>query len=594
MTDHSARTDWSPGRHAAPRRRGDGGSPPIRRWPRRAVVAGLAGAGTAAVAGAAIRLRPTGEVAGAPTARRAERPVDGAGFADRDESFARSSGTRMSAVSVEPTLEHPTPSAAAAATEVTAPTLLDPADPVLHLLRRTTYGPTPELAAEVRAVGIDAWLEAQLDPLSLPDPAGDLVAGAFPLAWADPATVRRSIERTTWEAMSQCSVATMARQMWSSRQLYEVMVELWADHLHVPTPGGVSWDTAPDYQATVIRAHALGRFADMLVASARHPAMLRWLNGAESRKEAVNENYGRELLELHTVGVASGYTEEDVRDSARILTGRTVVGDDGPGEPGTFRYDPAMHWVGPVRVLGFEHDNATPEGGLEVGDAYLRHLAGHEATARRIARKVAVRFVSDDPPASLVDRLAATYLDNDTAITPVLWTLFRSSEFWAAVGQKVRRPRENIAAAVRALGIVPERDVSATLRRLSDATHRSGHQAMRWPAPDGYPDVHAAWRSVGVTVELWNVHRALVGGWDEGLTTPDPLRLVEGEPAGTVGELVDALCRRLCFQTFRPDHRDALVAVLGGDPDAPAPTSRTADLLEVTALVLDSPYFALR
>lgn len=592
MTDHSARTDRSSPR-SAPRTPGD--DPPARRWPRRAVLAGLAGTGTAAAAAATVRLRPTGDVAGAPPARRAASPLDGGGFADRDESFARSAGaTRISAVSAEPALEHPTPSAAAAAPAVTAPTLLDTTDPVLHLLRRTTYGPTPELVAEVHAVGIDAWLEAQLDPMSLPDPADDLVAAALPLAWADPATVRRSIEPRSWEAMSQCSVATMARQMWSTRQLYEVVVELWADHLHVPTPGGVSWDTAPDYQATVIRAHALGRFADMLVASARHPAMLRWLNAAESRKEAVNENYGRELLELHTVGVASGYTEEDVRDSARILTGRTVAGEDGPGEPGSFRYDPAMHWVGPVQVLGFRHDNATAEGGLEVGDAYLRYLAGHEATARTIARKLAVRFVSDDPPASLVDRLAAAYLDNDTAIVPVLRTLFRSSEFWAAVGQKVRRPRENIAAAVRALGIRPERDVSPTLRRLSDATYRTGHQAMRWPAPDGYPDVHAAWRSAGTTVELWNVHRALVGGWDDGLTQPDPLRLVEGRPAGTVGELVDGLCRRLCVQTFRPEHREALVEVLGGDPSAPAPSSPNGDLLEVVALVLDSPYFALR
>src|SRR5690606_41253620 len=140
-------------------------------------------------------------------------------------------------------------------------------------------------------------------------------------------------------------------------------------------------------------------------------------------------------------------------------------------------------WVGPVQVLGVRHDNATAEGGLEVGDAYLRYLAGHEATARTIARKLAVRFVSDDPPASLVDRLAAAYLDNDTAIVPVLRTLFRSSEFWAAVGQKVRRPRENIAAAARALRIRPVRDVSPSLRRPSDATHGIAYQAERWSAP---------------------------------------------------------------------------------------------------------------
>src|SRR5690606_8765042 len=115
----------------------------------------------------------------------------------------------------------------------------------------------------------------------------------------------------------------------------------------------------------------------------------------------------------------------------------------------------------------------------------------------------------------------------------------------------------------------------------------------RGPGPYRYPDVHAPWRAAGTAVDLWNAPRALVGGWDDGLTRPAPLRLVEGRPAGTVGELVDGLCRRLCVQTFRPEHREALVEVLGGDPSAPAPSSPNGDLLEVVALVLDSPYFAL-
>lgn len=582
----------------------DGGAPTARRWPRRAVVGGLAGAGAGAAALAVGRLRrdtggpaPAGD--GRPVFRQAAtRPVDAGGFANRDESYANSSGgaKRVSATSEPgPTLLHPTAGEAAAATAVTVPTILDTSDPVIHLLRRTTFGPHPELVDEVRAAGIDSWLAAQLDPATIPDPLGDLAWHSFPLASADPPTIRASIERTTWGAMHELSMATYGRQLWSQRQLYEVMVDFWANHLNAPSPGPGSWDVGASYHAQVIRPHALGTFSDMLVAAGRHPAILRYLTADQSTKDAVNENLGREVLELHTVGVASGYTEQDVRNSAYILTGRTVVGEDGGDDEGTFRYDPDKHWVGPVAVLDFRHDNATAEGGLEVGDAYLRYLATHPATAETIARKLAVRFVADIAPQTLVDRLAAAYLDHETAIVPVLETLFRSSEFWAAVGQKVRRPAENIAASVRVLGAVPTGDVPHSVRALANAALRAGHRPLSWQGPNGYPDVHAAWRSAGTIVEIWNVHRMLVGDWQDGLTRPEAAALVAGMPADTVGDLVDGVCRRLCFQVFEPVHRQALVDFLGGDAAAPAgPLLGDHRAADAVTLVLDSPYFSLR
>ena len=569
------------------------------RWRRRSVIAGLAGTAVGATALTATRFLPDGD--GPPDAtdirRSAEAPADAGGFANRDESYASiGQPAQISATQVAPpTVVYPTAAEAAAAAQVVVPTILDPADPVIHLLRRTTFGPSPGLVDEVHAVGIDAWLASQLDPITLADPLADAAWAAYPLASADPATVRSTIGRFTWDAMTAFSRATLARQAWSTRQLYEVMVDFWANHLNVPTPGPGGWDVGPAYHRDVIRTHALGSFTDMLVAAGRHPALLRYLTAENSTKDAVNENLGRELLELHTVGVASGYTEADVRNSAYILTGRTVVGRDGPVEEGTFRYDPGMHWVGPVTVLDFEHPNATAEGGLEVGDAYLRHLAAHPATAQTIARKLAVRFVSDMPPPELVDRLATAYLDNGAAIVPVLDTLFRSVEFWAAVGQKTRRPLENITASIRILGVVPGGDVVPSVDGLHNAATRAGHRPLSWPAPNGYPDVHAAWRSAGNVVELWNVHRSLVGDWEDGLTRPDPVGLLDGRPAGTVGEYVDSLCSRLCFQAFQPAHRDALVAFLGGDPAAPI--GRFVDnneVLSVIALVLDSPYFSLR
>jgi uncharacterized protein (DUF1800 family) len=568
---------------------------------RRSVAAGLVGvgAGAAALVAACARWDTSGSPTVLPQERRAAaRPLDAGGFANRDESYANATAPAEQISAVQepaPTLLFPTAGEAAAGTPVTTPTILDTSDPVLHLLRRVTFGPTPALVDEVHETGIDGWLAAQLAPMAIDDAFADQAAAAFPLAGADPPTIRASIGRHKWDAMAEYSAATLIRQTWSNRQVYEVMVDFWANHLNAPCPGPGSWDTGASYHDDVIRRHALGTFTEMLLAAGRHPSILRYLTAAQSTKESVNENLGRELLELHTVGVASGYTEDDVRNSAHILTGRTVVGERDEDPEGTFRYDPAKHWVGPVAVLDFHHDNATAEGGLEVGDAYLRHLAAHPATAQTIARKLAVRFVSDVPPPMLVDRLAAAYLDNGTAILPVLDTLFRSAEFWASVGQKTRRPLENVTASVRILGVVPTDDTAHSVLTLQNATYRAGHRPLSWQAPNGYPDVHAAWRSAGSMVESWNLHRMLVFDWEDGLTRPDPVDLVAGLPASTVGEYVDALALRLCFQAFPPAQRDALVGFLGGDPGAPlAPYLATDDAGHVVALVLDSPHFSLR
>jgi uncharacterized protein (DUF1800 family) len=568
---------------------------------RRAVVAGLAGTGVSIAAWAVVRdltgTSGTDHPLAPPTEVRqaASRPADAGGFANRDESYA-SSVEQVSAVHAPPpTLVFPTAGEAAAATAVTVPTILDTSDPVIHLLRRTTFGPTPGMVEDVHARGIDAWLASQLDPMAIADPFADNTWSLFELASADPATIRSSTDRYSWDAMLDHSKATLTRQIWSERQLFEVMVDFWSNHLNAPTPGPGSWDVGPSYHADVIRQHALGTFSDMLVAAARHPAMLRYLTAAQSTKDSVNENLGRELLELHTVGVASGYTETDVRNSAYILTGRTVVGEDGPGTEGTFRYDPDKHWVGAVTVLDFSHDNASAEGGLEVGDAYLRHLAAHPATAQTIARKLAVRFVSDVPPPELVERLATAYLDGGTAVVPVLDALFRSAEFWASVGQKTRRPLENTAASARALGITPGTDTVDGINSLYHLLNLMGHRPNAWPAPNGYPDVHAAWRSASGVSESWNMHRHLAHGWSDGISEPTSAGLLAGQPAGTVAEYVDSLCRRLCFQAFSAPHRDALVAYAGTDAAAPL-SSIDVDqtFAPLASLILDSPYFALR
>ncbi len=195
-------------------------------------------------------------------------------------------------------------------------------------------------------------------------------------------------------------------------------MDFFANHLNVANHSDGVWTSRHTMDRDVVRKYAFGSFTDMLLASARNPAMLQYLSLAQSTKTAVNENYGRELLELHTVG-AGNYTEDDVKNSAKILTGRTTDADY------NYVYNPNKHWVGPITVMGFSHPNSTAAGGEAAGDAYLTYLARHPKTASRLAQKLCVRFVSDTPTPSLVAEIAQAYLDNDTRILPMLSVLIR-------------------------------------------------------------------------------------------------------------------------------------------------------------------------
>lgn len=493
-----------------------------------------------------------------------DRPGDVAVAEDRDASYA-------AGASVEAT---------AAGTSLLSST------PGLHLVRRFSFGPTPQLVGWTRIVGATRWFHQQLRPGRIPDPLADHVWRSFPLAGMDTRQIAAEIDAGTTTAQVQYYTATLGRQLWSTRQVLEVMVDFWANLLNVPMPNPSLWHLAGPYHNEVIRRHALGRFRDMLHAAMRHPAMLRYLSNDVSKKSSVNENLGRELLELHTVGINGGYTETDVRNSAYILTGRTIDGD------GLFRYDPARHYTGAVKVLGFSDANATAEGGLAVGDRYLAYLATHPATARFIARKLAVRFVADSPPKSLVDRLAKAYLDNDTAIGPVLRALVGSEEFAGAVGAKTRRPLENTTATARALGVWPDGDtMTQGLTGLMSHLTQVGHRPHGWQGPDGYPDVAAAWNSAGTMLKQWNLHRRLTDNALAGLRHLGADRLVLFVPRG-VDDYLDALSDRLVFQALTPAHRAGLRAYLGPDVTTGAQAHEHAAAL--AALILDSAYFALR
>ncbi|WP_033345494.1 DUF1800 domain-containing protein [Catenuloplanes japonicus] len=484
---------------------------------------------------------------------------------------------------------------AAEATEASGAGLVA-ADPLLHLLRRATYGPTPASIAEARALGATAWLERQLNPASIADDACTALVARFPLAGRDIAAVRAAaaagvFKRYGWEAMFQLGTAAVTRAIWSNRQLFEVMTDFWANHLNVTCPNGDVWDSRPDYDVAVIRRHALGTFADLLKASARHPAMLTYLDNRYSTKAKPNENYARELLELHTVGLV--YSEADVRQAALLLTGMSV--DD---RSGLYRYVPAAHATGAVTVLGFTHANADASGEAAV-TALLDYLATHPATAERIARKLCVRFVADEPPAALVAALAKVYLENGTAIAPVLRALFASAEFAASAGAKQRTPLEDLAATVRTLGLGPDATGTAGLTSLYWALEPSGHQPMAWAPPNGYPDVATAWASPSGHLTRWNLHINLAANWwYKQLTRPASLRaaLVPAVPA-TYGALVDALALRLTGTKPSAAHTAALAAYFGkstGSALKSTDPAVNANFPYLVALILDSPYFLVR
>ena len=262
-------------------------------------------------------------------------------------------------------------------------------DPDLHLLRRATFGPTEDLVKEIRRLGRNRWLDRQLDPSSVNDGfCQDYVATRYPDLDMTLNRAFRTLDGS-WDLMYTLGQATIVRAAWSRRQLLEVMVDFWSNHLNITNPHEACWWSRHDYDRRVIRKHALGKFSTMLRASATHPAMMMYLNNAESSRDNPNENYGREILELHSVGVDGGYDEDDMRQSTMVLTGFGISWDTGG-----FEYHPWDHYVGPVDVMGFHAANAARTKG-RTSASPVDYLAHHPATAERIARKLCYRFVSD-------------------------------------------------------------------------------------------------------------------------------------------------------------------------------------------------------
>lgn len=490
----------------------------------------------------------------------------------------------------------------AVATSPLAPGLKLTVDPAWLLARRATHAATPALVAEIRKAGTKRWVETQLAPAKIDDRATDaFIAKTFPVTVLDMPGIRRHTRDKPWEAQPSLARATVWRQLTTRRPLLEKVVEMWHDHLHIALSDDKVAGWLCTYDREVIRARALGRFADLLYAATTHPAMLLYLDQAWSTKEQPAENLARELLELHTVGTGA-FKEADVKALAKLLTGFSV-----DSKTGRFVYRPGAHATGAVTVVGIRLANASPGAGPAELRRLIEKLAVHPATVRRVVTRIAQRFVSDTPPASLVARLSTAYLAGRTSIAGVLRVLFGSREFAQSTGQKWARPQEYLAAAYAAGGpryLAPkEPGAWAPLGTYLWLLETLGHVPMDHPDADGPKDVAAAWLNPGALLARWNAAEAVAGHWGDTIEMR-PWPAVFGLTSSmTYAEVATRLFTQLTGYVPADADRDAIAAFLAapeGSGAVPPGGTRISEgalkwhIPEATRLVLASPYMSLR
>jgi len=385
-----------------------------------------------------------------------------------------------------------------------------------------------------------------------------------------PASFRRealAVNQTGQTPLAELIDAKIYRAVYSTRQLEEVLVDFWLNHFNVNAGKGNVRMLLPSYERDAIRPHVLGRFRDMLLATARHPAMLFYLDNWQSRASGtellLNENYGRELMELHTLGVDGGYTQADVVNVARAFTGWTIHEPDRYGE---FHFNPSMHDRDEKVVLGHALPRA---GGEEEGVKVIDILYRHPSTARLIARKLVQRFVADTPPRSLVDRVAEVFIRSDGNLRTVTASVLRSREFLSqgAWQSKVKSPAEFAFSALRASN-AEVADPYVLAQRIG----AMGQPLYAKADPTGYSNDSQRWSSAGNLLARINFAAALTSG----------------EIAGVV---VDA--RRMSDRT-----RALATALLGREPSALTLQTLDAggatDMRRLAAVVLASPDFQKR
>ena len=440
---------------------------------------------------------------------------------------------------------------------------------IVHVLNRIGFGPRPGDVEKVRAMGLDRYIDLQLHPDRIPDRAmaarlSELttvgmssreIAETFALPALDARRERKqgakndgteALKRKDPEqerasrVLLELSEQKMLRAIYSERQLQEVLTDFWFNHFNVDARKGPSRFMLTEYERETIRPHVLGRFRDLLEATAKSPAMLfyldNWMSADPSGPHAemvmnrrgiarvrpqpqgknapkgLNENYGRELMELHTLGVDGGYTQKDVTEVARAFTGWTI---QNPRQGGGFLFNPRLHDTGEKVVLGHR---IKAGGNISDGEQVLDILATHPSTARFIATKLGRRFVSDTPPPSLVDRAAARFRDTSGDLREVMRTILTSPQFLSpdAYRSKIKTPLEFVASAVRATA-ADVTDAAPLVRTVQQL----GMPLYQCQPPTGYKDAADAWVNTGALVNRMNFALSLTNNQLRGVSIVD-------------------------------------------------------------------------
>jgi len=426
-------------------------------------------------------------------------------------------------------------------------------------------------------------------------------------------------------AQNELQQAKILRAILSERQLEEVMTDFWFNHFNIFLhKNPIETYYLVDYERNAIREHALGKFRDLLLATAEHPAMLDYLDNrtsigpdslAANRQKAnpkqadrgLNENYGREVMELHTVGVNGGYTQADVTNLAKIFTGWTI---DHPELGGPFVFDPRRHEPGTKKWFG----QTIKEDGFNEGVQALTWLAAQPQTAHFISYKLAQRFVADEPPPALVDRMAQTYLSSDGDIKHVLQTMVHSPEFWSRANyrNKVKMPLEFVASAFRATGTNP-----ANPGALVGTLTRMGEPLYQMQPPTGYPMTADHWMNSAALVDRLNFSMQLATSKLGGMKFDAPQLLAAGllaRPASSSDSLRRVVVEPAVMtqKAAAPSGQDEALELMeelliAGDvsaktnsvireqlTQAAAPADATQVLNTMAAMILGSPEFQMR
>jgi uncharacterized protein (DUF1800 family) len=359
---------------------------------------------------------------------------------------------------------------------------------------------------ELTGIGPDprGWLKGQLTP-SAPAPAGtpsSASLAAFLQARREKKTdvdQAKMFQKALREDFKNAAIQRTLGAAASTAPFRERLVQFWSNHFTVSIQRPIVIPVAVGFENEAIRPHVTGKFRDMLIAVAQHPAMLLYLDNAQSvgpnsfggrmRDKGLNENLAREMLELHTVGVDGGYSQTDVTEFAKVLTGWSIARDNDP-DPGTFKYRPMIHEPGVKTVLG----RAYREGGMEEGVAAIADLAGRPETAHHIATKLVRHFVADEPPQAAVDKIAAVFRSTDGDLHAVSLALIDLPQIWAEPLTKIKTPNDLVISACRTFGIF---EAEAGNVKYGDGTigalRSMGQVPFNAPSPAGWPDTADSW-----------------------------------------------------------------------------------------------------